>query len=123
MTLARHCVAHCPLFSTALTEPARVGELLRAIDAFKGTYPVRAALALALLVFVRPGELRAVRWAAINLDKAEWKYTASKTKTEHLVSLSRQAVAILKDLWPLTGQGEYICSLAVTQGRQSAIRR
>jgi integrase len=75
---------------------------------FKGTYPVRAALALAPLVFVQPGELRAARWADIDLDKAKWKHTASKTKTELQVPLSRQAVEILKDLWPLTGQGEYL---------------
>jgi integrase len=92
----------------AITGPVKVGELLRAIEAFKGIYTVRAALQLAPLVFVRPGELRAAKWADINLDKAEWKYTASKTKTEHLVPLARQAVAILQDLYLLTGHGAYV---------------
>ena len=92
----------------AITDPVRAGELLRAIDAYQGTYPVRAALALAALVFVRPGELRAAKWADIDLEKAEWKYFITKTKVDHLVPLSRQAVAILSDLQPLTGHGEYV---------------
>ena len=92
----------------AITDPAKVGALLRAIDAFQGIYSVRAALALAPLVFVRPGELRAARWADIDLDKAVWKYFVSKTKTEHLVPLARQAVEIIRDLHPLTGRGEYL---------------
>jgi integrase len=92
----------------AITDPVKVGELLRAIDAFKGAHSVRAALTLAPLVFVRPGELRTARWADIHLEAAEWKYTASKTKTEHLVPLARQTVAILRDLQPVTGSGEYV---------------
>jgi integrase len=92
----------------SLIDPKQVGELLRAIDSFKGTYPVRAALALAPLVFVRPGELRAMKWADIDLEVGEWKYLVSKTRTEHLVPLARQAVAILEELRPLTGHGEYV---------------
>jgi integrase len=92
----------------AITDPVRVGELLRAIDAFKGTYPVRAALALAPLVFTRPGDLRAARWADSDLGAGEWKYLVPKTKTEHLVPLARQAVGILEELHPLTGAGEYV---------------
>ena len=77
----------------AITDPVKVGELLRAICQYAGSHVVRAALALAPLVFVRPGELRAAKWAEIDLDRAEWRYTVSKTKTEHLVPLARQAVA------------------------------
>jgi len=92
----------------SITEPARVAELLRAIDDYKGTYQVQAALRLAPLVFARIGELRAAEWADIDLDRAEWKYTVSKTKTEHYVPLARQAVKILKELHPLTGGGKYV---------------
>jgi integrase len=92
----------------AILDPVRFGELLRGIDAYPGTPAVRAALALAPLVFVRPGELRSARWKDIDLDAAEWKYTVSKTKTEHFVPLARQAVAILEELRPLTGGGEYV---------------
>lgn len=92
----------------AITEPVKVGELMRAIDQYAGSHIVRAALALAPLVFVRPGELRAAKWVDIDLDRAEWRYTASKTKTEHLVPLARQAVEILRDLHPLTGRGELV---------------
>jgi integrase len=92
----------------SLIEPAQVAELLRAVDAFKGMYQVRAALALAPLFFVRPCELRTARWGDIDLERMEWCYVASKTKTEHLVPLSRQAVAILEELYPLTGRREYV---------------
>ena len=92
----------------ALTEPAQVAELLRAIDAYKGGPIVRTALRLAPLVFVRPVELRTAKWTDIDLNRAEWKYTVSKTKTEHLVPLSCQAVEILRDIQTLTGEGEYV---------------
>ncbi|MDR1350576.1 MAG: integrase arm-type DNA-binding domain-containing protein [Zoogloeaceae bacterium] len=92
----------------SVTDPQQAGALLRALDAFAGTYTVRAALLLAPLVFVRPGELRAAKWADIDLNRAEWKYFVTKTKTEHLVPLSRQAVAILRELQPMTGQGVYV---------------
>ena len=87
----------------ALTEPAAVGELLRAIDAFQGSMQVQCALRLSPLLFVRPGELRMAKWADIDLNAAEWRYIASKTKTEHIVPLATQAVAILRELQPLTG--------------------
>jgi len=100
----------------ALTEPAQVAELLRAIDAYKGGVIVRAALRLAPLVFARPGELRSAKWTDFDLDRAEWRYTVTKTKTEHVVPLARQAVEILKDLHPLTGGGQYVFP-AVRPGR------
>ncbi|CAM5196737.1 hypothetical protein CDEF62S_02768 [Castellaniella defragrans] len=64
----------------AITEPAKVGELLRAFDSFNGTYPVACALKLAPLLFVRPGELRTMEWAAVDLDKGEWRYIVPKTR-------------------------------------------
>lgn len=85
-------------------DPAKVGDLLRVMRAFKGGPIVAAAMKLLPLLFVRPGELRTMRWADIDFEAAEWRYTASKTKTEHLVPLSRQALAVLRDdLLPLTG--------------------
>ena len=92
----------------AITNPKEVGELLRAIDGFKGTFVVRCALLLAPLLFVRPGELRKAAWDGFDLDKAEWRYLVTKTKTEHLVPLASQAVAILKELHALTGHGRYV---------------
>jgi integrase len=92
----------------SLTNPTEAAALLRAIDQYSGGNIVRAALKLAPLVFVRPGELRVARWADIDLDKAEWRYLVTKTKTDHLVPLSQQAVAVLRDLHPLTGQGDYV---------------
>jgi integrase len=92
----------------AITDPVKFGKLLRAIDAFQGTYAVRAALALAPLVFVRPGTLRAAKWADIDLEQAEWRFFSTKTKRDFIVPLSRQAVEIIRDLHPLTGGGEYL---------------
>lgn len=92
----------------SITDPAQVAELLRAIDGFKGTHVVRSALLLAPLVFVRPGELRRAEWSGFDLEKGEWRYFVTKTKTEHLVPLASQAVAILRDLHALTGHGRYV---------------
>lgn len=92
----------------AITDPKAAGELLRAIDGFKGTFVVRCALLLAPLLFVRPGELRKATWDGFDLDKGEWRYFINKTKTEHLVPLASQAVAILRELHALTGHGSYV---------------
>jgi integrase len=101
----------------AITDPASVGELLRAIDGFKGTFIVQCALKLAPMLFVRPGELRQARWQEFDLDKAEWKYLVTKTKTEHLVPLASQAVAILRELHTLSGHTEFVFPGARTNGR------
>ncbi len=92
----------------AITEPVAVGELLRAIDGFRGTFVVQSALRLAPLLFVRPGELRQAKWKEFNFEKNEWRYLVSKTKSEHLVPLAAQAVKILEELRPLTGNGDYV---------------
>ena len=78
------------------------------MDGYEGTLIVKSALRLAPLVFVRPGELRQAEWTDIDLDKAEWRFTVSKTNTPHIVPLSRQAVEILEELEPLTGGGKYV---------------
>jgi integrase len=85
-----------------------VGELLRALDAFKGSFQVACALRLAPLLFVRPGELRKARWADIDWDAQEWRFTASKTNTAHIVPLAPQALEILSELRPLTGHREFV---------------
>jgi integrase len=92
----------------SITDPKAVGELLRAIDGFKGTFVVQCALRLAPLLFVRPGELRKAEWSGFNLDKAEWRYFVTKTKTDQLVPLSDQVVATLRDLHALSGHGRYV---------------
>lgn len=101
----------------ALTDPKLVGELLRAMHDYKGLPTTRAALMLAPLVFVRPGELRQAEWAEFDLDAAEWKIPAERMKLtkakkaeggSHWVPLSSQAVALLRDLRPLTGHGRYV---------------
>ena len=95
-----------------LTKPSDVGALLLAIDGYQETPHASAitcaALKLSPLLFVRPGELQAARWADIDLARQEWKYTVSKTKTEHLVPLARQAVEILASLSALTGDSEWV---------------
>lgn len=92
----------------ALVEPKAVGELLRAIDGFRGSFQVQCALRLAPMLFVRPGELRKAKWADFDLDRAEWRYLVTKTKTEHIVPLASQAVAILQELQPLSGHREHV---------------
>jgi integrase len=92
----------------AVTDPEQVAEMLRAMDGYKGTLMVRCALRLAPLVFVRPGELRKAEWKDIDLDTAEWRFIVTKTGTQHIVPLSRQAVETLQELYPLTGDGRYV---------------
>src|SRR5207253_1349876 len=94
----------------AITEPSKVGQLLRAIQEYDGQPTTHAALRLAPYVFVRPGELRGASWSEFDLDGAEWRIPAERMKMGelHLVPLSRQAVAILRELQPLTGGGRYV---------------
>ena len=92
----------------AVTEPAQVAEVLRAIDGYQGTPAVETALRLAPLVFVRPGELRQAEWKDINLDAAEWRYTVGKTNTQHVVPLACQSVELLRELQPITGHGRFV---------------
>jgi integrase len=94
----------------AITDPAKVGGLLRAISAYSGYFPTQCALRLAPMLFVRPGELRAAEWQEFDLDNAIWRIPASRTKMRegHVVPLPKQAVAILKELHLLTGRGRYV---------------
>lgn len=94
----------------AILDPAGVGALLRAIDGYSGGIIVRCALRLAPMVFVRPGELRHAEWTEVDFDAAEWRIPAEKMKmkTQHVVPLARQAVAVFQELRPLTGAGKYV---------------
>lgn len=94
----------------AITDPTEIGALLRSIDGYEGSPTVKCALQLAPLVFVRPGELRHMEWAEVDLDKAEWNIPASKMKMRqpHLVPLSTQAVTLLQEQQQLTGRGQYV---------------
>jgi integrase len=105
--------ALAPVVSTsraAITDPAKVGDLLRAIDAYQGSPVTKCALRLAPLVFVRPGELRKAEWSEIDLDGAQWRIPATKMKMreEHIVPLAQQSIEILRELLPLTGRGQYV---------------
>lgn len=103
----------------AVIDPAGVGELLRSIDGYEGQPITKFAMQLAPHVFVRPGELRHAEWSEIDLDGALWTIPAGKTKMrkEHIVPLSRQAIAILKDVQPLTGPSGYVFPSVRTRRR------
>ena len=82
------------------------------------------------MLFVRPGELRHAQWADIDFEAAEWRYTTTKTRTDHVVPLASQALAILAELKPLTGSGRYVFPCGTTAARPmsnnavlSALRR
>ncbi len=97
-----------PTHLAAITDPQKVAEMLRLIETYEGSHVVKCALRLSPYVFVRPGELRHARWEDIDFDNAEWRFVATKTHTPHIVPLATQAVAILKDLQPLTGKSEWV---------------
>lgn len=98
----------------SITDPKEAAPLLRAIDTYTGSFIVKSALQLAPLVFVRPGELRQAEWEHIDFDDKEWRYFVTKTKTQHIVPLSKQALDILTNLKPLTGNGRYVFPSART---------
>ena len=101
----------------AIVEPVRFGELLRACQAYKGGVIVRTALQLAPLLYQRPGNLRMMEWVEINLDESLWIIPSAKMKRtkfekeqgdDHVVPLPVQAVALLRNLNPVTGRGKYV---------------
>ena len=96
----------------AVLTPEKVGQLLRDIDAYDGYFPLVCALKLAPLVFTRPTELRAAQWGEFDLEAAEWRIPAERMKMRrpHIVPLSAQSVAILRELQPWTGTGRYLFS-------------
>jgi len=99
-----------PNHRSTIVEPVAIGALLRAIEGFDGQPTTKAALRLAPLVFVRPGELRHAEWVEVDLAAAEWRIPAAKMKMRrvHRVPLSRQALRILRELQAITGSGRWL---------------
>ena len=93
-----------------ITDRKRIGELLRSIDSYGGFLPVKCALRLAPLLFVRPGELQKAEWTEFDFASAEWRIPAEKMKMKqrHIVPLARQALGILEELRVYTGQGRFL---------------
>jgi len=104
---------------SSIVEPKAIGELLRAIKGYQGTLITKCALQLAPLVFVRPGELRKAEWSEFNFETLEWRIPAERMKMGelHIVPLSTQAILVLRELQPLTGNGRYVFPGARTNGR------
>jgi integrase len=94
----------------AIVEPLRIGELMRAIQTYRGDVATEFALKLLPLTFVRPGELRLALWHEFDLRNAEWRIPAERMKMRelHVVPLATQAVALLTDLHALTGKGVFV---------------
>jgi len=94
----------------AITEPTEVGKLMRSIAQYSGHRYAAIALKLSPLLFQRPGEIRAMEWAEIDITAAEWRIPATKMKMkrEHVVPLSKQAVDLLEDIFPATGHGRFV---------------
>lgn len=101
----------------AITDPDRMGQLLRMVDGYQGSPPVRAALLIHALTFQRPGEIQGMLWAELDLVNAVWTVPPERMKgtrkqkasnAAHTIPLSRQAVAVLKDLQPLTGHRAHV---------------
>lgn len=114
--LGAHVARHMP----ALTDPGKVGELARKIDAYEGLLTTRAALQLLLLCMCRTQELRGMRWEEIDREAALWRIPAERMKMrqEHLVPLSRQAMRILDELRGVTGDGSLVFPSYCRQRRE-----
>jgi integrase len=110
-----------PKHFAAPTEPKDVAPLLRMMATYNGSPLTKCALALAPLLFIRPGELRAMQWSDIDFETCELRYTPPKTRNktaiEIIVPLARQAVEALRELQPLTGYGRYVFPGARTDTR------
>ncbi|MGJ0484354.1 MAG: tyrosine-type recombinase/integrase [Methylomicrobium sp.] len=96
----------------AITDPVKIGELLRAVDGYTGGLATRCALRLSFLVILRPGEVRKAEWQEISIERKEWRIPARKMKMrdEHIIPLSQQAIEIFEEIRPLTGSGLYVFS-------------
>jgi integrase len=94
----------------AITDPVKIGELLRAVDGYTGELATRCALRLSFLVMLRPGEVRKAEWQEISIERKEWRIPARKMKMrdEHIIPLSQQAIEIFEEIRPLTGSGRYV---------------
>jgi len=94
----------------SIVEPKKIGELLRTINEYSGSFITSTALKLSPLLFVRPGELRQAEWSEIDLEVAEWRIPPEKMKMRalHIVPLSTQAIDLLKEIQPLTGRDKYV---------------
>lgn len=112
----------------AITDPAELGRMLVKIEQYNGSYIVRALLALCPLLFQRPGEMIAMQWSDLDLEAGEWRYTPPKTVkkttcpdgTPHTVPLSKQAIGILRELHPLTGQSPFVFPSQRRQGKHAS---
>ncbi len=104
-------------FST-ITDPPKVGQLLRDMEDYQGSFVVRCALRLSALVMLRPGELRAAEWSEIDLEQGVWTIEVRRMKapthvkranqSTHIIPLSRQAIEVFRELQPLTGRFKYV---------------
>lgn len=96
----------------AITDPKELGKLLRAIDLYSGANFVKAAMQLMPMLFTRPGELRQMEWVELDFDQATWNIPGPKMKLKkpHMVPLPVQAIKIIEQLKPFTGQGKYVFS-------------
>jgi len=101
----------------AIIDPKQVAQLLRDIGNYQGTFVVQSAFRLSPLLFQRPGEIRQMLWADVDLAASEWRPYVSKTDFHHIVPLSTQAIAILEAVQPLTGTGQYVFPSSRGDGR------
>jgi integrase len=101
----------------AIIDPKQVGQLLRDMYAYQGTFVVQMALRLSPLLFQRPGEIRQMLWDDVDLQAKEWRPYISKTDFHHIVPLSTQALEILEAIKPMTGGGQYVFPSSRGDGR------
>ncbi len=115
--VAKQIPSHKAEHRAALTEPKDVAQLLRDIYNYQGTFVVQCALKLSPLLFQRPGEIRQMQWKELDIESKEWRYLVTKTKVQHIVPLSDQAIAILNEVKTVTGHSQYVFPSSRNDGR------
>lgn len=109
----------------AITDSKTLGQLLRDIEAYKGSFVIRTALQVQPMLFVRPANLVQMEWSEVNLELAEWRIPSEKMKMKdrHIVPLPNQAVELLKDIYPLTHSRRYVFASAQGKNKEGHISR
>ena len=115
--LAKQIPAQKVRHRAAIIDPTLVGQLLRDIGNYRGTFVVQSAFRISPLLFQRPGEIRQLLWSDIDIQAKEWRPYISKTDFHHIVPLSTQAIEILEAIKPLTGVGQYVFPSSRGDGR------
>jgi len=103
----------------SITDPKQIGDLLRAMEGYQGSFVSKCALAFSALTFCRPGEIRQAEWSEIDFNARQWRIPGAKMKMrqQHIVPLAKQSISVLDELHQVTGESKYLFPSERTRDR------